>query len=417
MKGLLFAALAVAAGLASAAPKATVTGVTVDARTQRVTVSYTLDAPAVVTADLRVNGTDVALNASVPMSGDVNRRVDKVGTACTFGWTPSGPMKVFAQGDDVKVAVKAWATNAPPDWLVIDLTEPFEARYYTSAAAIPGGIGGAVNKTAKMVMRKIPAKGVVWKMGSVGETTMDSWKIREAQHDVTLTDDYYIGVYQVTLGQYKSVFKSYPSNSNFTTLEDHDFIPVNGLSYNVLRGKVSDGIDWPNNTDDMHKVLSTSTLQGFRDKMTFKVDLPTDAQWEFACRAGKGTWYNDGATSSANLTNIAWYSANSYPEGFPNGRAFPVGLKPANAFGLCDMHGNVMEWCLDWLKEGLDLGTLPTENPVGAPSSSDNTRVMRGGSYNYSDTRTRCAFREAIAPDSGWANLGFRLACPAEAVK
>ena len=398
MKLFCLSLFAGAALVAAANPSVYDVSVTRDPDTGRVTVQYKIDAQAVVTADVRVNGESVDLNSAVPMAGDVNRLVKKVDTTCSFGWVPSGKDAVSA-GADVKVAVTAWATNAPPDWLVINLKEPYDVRYYTTSNAVPYGILAPINKTQRLVMRKIPARGVSWSMGSVGEVS--TWEsTRESLHTVTLTEDYYIGIFPVTVGQYAAGYGYHGTPATAGNL-----LPRAGISYNSIRGSTEDGINWPNTTP-LHKVKSGCDLDHFRSTTGFMLDLPTDAQWEYACRAGEGAALNNGTSGEENLAKIGWFTLNS------DGATHEVGLLPPNKWGLYDMHGNVLEWCLDWIDEN----PLSDEtDPRGITSGSN--RVMRGGAYQYPYGRSRSAFREIIPPDSKWTNLGFRLVCPAEAVR
>jgi formylglycine-generating enzyme required for sulfatase activity len=126
--------------------------------------------------------------------------------------------------------------------------------------------------------------------------------------------------------------------------------------------------------------------------------LPTEAQWEYACRAGTTTAYNSGATIS---DNTGWYRVNS------GSRTHGVGEKPANAWGLYDMHGNVWEWCWDW------YGTYASEkqtDPGGAVSG--DFRVARGGSWSDDGRYLRSAFRCYDFPYGRYYDFGFRLVRP-----
>lgn len=147
-------------------------------------------------------------------------------------------------------------------------------------------------------------------------------------------------------------------------------------------------------------------------------DLPTDAQWEWACRAGTSGALNDGtknlvnSTSDPNLDLLGRYAANggTLPSGITealatekNGSAIVGSYRP-NAWGLYDMHGNVYEWCLDWFVEAISGG----EDPTGPASGSD--RVRRGGGWNDSAAHARSASRLGIPPASRYAFVGFRVA-------
>jgi formylglycine-generating enzyme required for sulfatase activity len=126
--------------------------------------------------------------------------------------------------------------------------------------------------------------------------------------------------------------------------------------------------------------------------------LPTDAQWEYACRAGTTTAYN---TGSAIKDSTGWHSQNS------GGTTHEVGLKPANAWGLYDMHGNVYEWYWDWLD---DFTSSAKTDPVGPPTGKN--RLLRGGAYGSLDEYVRSAFRLGEYPYTKFEAFGFRLVLP-----
>ena len=130
--------------------------------------------------------------------------------------------------------------------------------------------------------------------------------------------------------------------------------------------------------------------------------LPTEAEWEYACRAGAKTKYSFG-DSETDLGEYAWYNENS-------GRTHPVGTKKANAWGLFDMHGNVWEWCSDWYG-GYSAGE--TEDPTGAPAgASYHKRVFRGGSWGSDAAYCRSAARNGCQDNPQYyrlSGLGFRL--------
>jgi formylglycine-generating enzyme required for sulfatase activity len=125
--------------------------------------------------------------------------------------------------------------------------------------------------------------------------------------------------------------------------------------------------------------------------------LPTEAEWEFACRAGSPSEYYWGNDTN-DIGNNCWYVKNS------KGSTHKVGLKKPNSLGLFDMSGNVWEWCNDWYEEYRSEDTI---NPIGPETGS--YRVLRGGSW-YDDARDgRCAYRYWNGPDSRYDNVGFRV--------
>jgi len=132
--------------------------------------------------------------------------------------------------------------------------------------------------------------------------------------------------------------------------------------------------------------------------------LPTEAQWEFACRAGSNpTWTWHFGNDEAQLENYAWYEANS------NGRTRQVGLKQPNAWGLYDKHGNLSEWVWDWWGN-----TFPNPADLSDPRGPSNgdERVLRGASWLFSAYSLHSATRDSIRPSHRSRNLGFRVVCP-----
>jgi formylglycine-generating enzyme required for sulfatase activity len=140
-----------------------------------------------------------------------------------------------------------------------------------------------------------------------------------------------------------------------------------------------------------------------------KFQLPTEAQWEYACRAGRTTRYSFG-DDEASLGEYAWYDKNSHS------KTHPIGEKKPNAWGLYDMHGNVWEWCQDWYSGGyypkwavLEVVSMPpTDDPNGPATGL--LRVVRGSDWNGPATGCRSAIRGRFAPENQRNFLGFRVA-------
>ena len=276
--------------------------------------------------------------------------------------------------------------------------------------------GGSRVRTSAVLgnMMWIPAG--TFTMGSPsGEMgRISTGELAETQRQVTLSSGFYMGRTQVTRAQWFSVMGTSPwgagaaDNTALTHVSWYDAIVfANRLSIQsglTVAYHVSGVTDWltvtaPTSEDAAWNdatVVAGST--GYR--------LPTEAQWEYAARAGTVTAFNDGVTNVWNDTVavrlLAWFS------GAPGGtHVREVGLLRPNAWGLYDMHGNVWELVWDW------FGAYPSEaqtDPTGA--SSGTSRVMRGGSWSFSALDLRSARRGGSWPDYRWGSTGFRLLRP-----
>ena len=398
-----------------------------------VVISYTLAGePAFVTIDIQTNQLSDASGEWASIGGEgigflggaANTAVATLGERQAAYWFPSQSFsgKTVAVGG-IRAVVKAWPTNSPPDYMVVNLTAPTNTvRFYESAALLPGGFANLEYKTTKLVMRKIPAAGVVWRMGSpTGEPNRTA--AAEYQHKVMLTEDYYAAIYETTQSQYFNMCGSY-HNCSHRNFADSPIRAFNGVQYSYLRGQNKDAGTgyWPENG---HTVTADSVIGKLRAKCGIAdIDLPTDAQWEYACRAGTGTALPSGKDWTAeNMQEVAQreYNVVTCPQ--------PVGLKRPNAWGLYDTIGNVQEGCLDRYVDGAAYTALfasdwetggVTVNPQGSTDTSKNARcVFRGGSWNESANYTRSAARVMQGIEYYNANegyKGFRLFCSVGAV-
>lgn len=420
MKKLMMLGLALTAGSTLvAAPQ--VSGVALSQSGGTVTINYTLSVePGIVTVDVQTNAGDNVWVSIGPehlthFAGDVNKRVDT--GSHTITWKPRKAWPDNKVTENVKAVVSAWALNAPPDYMVVSLVSSHSVEFYTSSKAVPFGVTNDLYKTDYLVLRKIPAANVRWRMGSPA-TPAEKGRTaaRETPHEVMLADDYYMGIYPVTQRQYERMMNSRPSR--FKLDSDYMTRPVDQISYEAIRGTAGAGYNWPENE---HAVLSTSfmgVLRSFTGLDGF--DLPTEAQWEFACRAGCGAALYNGkeledTSSSGNLNQLARYKANGgYENGgttspdnnctADNGTA-KVGSFEQNAWGLYDMLGNVAEWCLDWYQES-PLGFDVSKGPA-----SGTYRVFRGGSFGDDASCCRCAYRAGYKPSGNYSDYGFRVSC------
>ena len=173
------------------------------------------------------------------------------------------------------------------------------------------------------------------------------------------------------------------------------------VSYNAIRGENA-GAGWPSSST----VDATSFLGKLREKSGKDFDLPTEAMWEYACRAGTTSAYNNGGDTEADLKTLGRYNGNNNDGRGGYSGVTVVGSYAPNSWGLYDMHGNVWEWCLDWYR-----GSFTGADPVGAASGS--YRVIRGGSYY--DVAGYCASSSChYGPPSNYVDdVGFRLVCSA----
>lgn len=254
--------------------------------------------------------------------------------------------------------------------------------------------------------------------------------------NVTLTKPYYIGVYEMTQKQYYLVTGSnLCADQNSGGYYAGDTRPVGWMTYNLIRGD-NLGSNWPTDI----RVDPESFMGILRTKTGLPFDLPTESQWEYACRAGTTSAFNNGGSSEANMSLVGrWYkNINDNRGGYgykgPNGNSVAgfteVGSYTPNAWGLYDMHGNMAEWCLDhwcssyWLSYGTDpqdpkssfwqsLGSASTQ------SQYRKLRVVRGGCYaNGSiaelDSTARKSYKVGGEGDADDATQGFRLALTIE---
>ncbi len=211
---------------------------------------------------------------------------------------------------------------------------------------------------------------------TMGSPSTDAERnVRELQHEVTLSQSFYLGMCEVTQGQYAKVIGNNNNRATATT------IPVRNVSWedaNAFCKKLSELPD------------EKAAGRFYR--------LPTEAEWEYSCRATSGAAYSFGDSSEL-LGEFAWFKDG------PMFGEFPVGLKKANRWGVYDMHGNVHEWCHDWYAEyPSDDVTDPKGPRVGTE------RVFRGGSASDSATKCRSSSRYWILPSFSSTEIGFRVA-------
>lgn len=391
----------------------TVTNVTFEQDAQKVVhVRYALSGePGIVTFECMTNGVAISSELLTNAVGAVNRLV-RPGTGHEIVWKARKTFRDQKFDTGVSFKVTAWATNCPPPYMVVDLSESNgEICYYASAEAVPGGVTADVYKTDKMIFKKVTARGLRWRMGMNPEFHWrnGSDKVAQAGHYVTLSDDYYLGVYEFTNG-YDAQCRS------VSVAAENMCKPCGSVSYNALRGTTSaDFAGWP---QDGHSVRDGSRLKAIRDYIGLDVDLPTEAQWEYACRAGTTSPFYympsdmTGTTANAKCKEHAWILDNVGSATPPLQGVQPVGQWDSNPWGFYDMYGNAGEWCLDWHESWAPTTYSKDQvDPVGPTSGT--AREFRGGHIadgaGYANSIDR---RYRDVPSRSSSQFGFRLACP-----
>lgn len=257
-------------------------------------------------------------------------------------------------------------------YCVIDLSNGPTATSYPVVYIddVPEGGWSDEYKTNKLVLRLIEPGA--FKM--------------QGQYDVTLTDPYYMGIFEITKKQCELIMGSHTSRYS------GDSQSLDGASWNYIRGD-SAVYNWP--TD---KTVSEESFVGrLRTRTGLIIDLPTEIQWEYACRAGTTTSYSYGDIPN---DEYMWYDNNN---GVGNKT---VGTKLSNAWGLYDMHGSLEEWCLDW------WGDLTQEN-LNTNLKTGDKRVTRGGSWVETANDCRSSSRSGQDPSYSmighFGYVGFRV--------
>lgn len=391
------------------------------------TVTYALSGgPAVITLDIERRVGDgwqsIGESRLQRLSGDVNRKVE--GESGRIEWAVDGAVEAA----NYRAKVTAWPLTDTPDYMVVSLAKAASAedrvRYYTSTNALPGGLlANPAYRTSMMVFKKVQAKGVTWQMGSTAaEPSAYVYAARETQHEVTLGRNYYLAVFPATQTQCALICGSVIDENHVV---DRLLRIQSRLNYNLVRGT-----GWPAAPDASALLGQARTLtDGLVD-----FDLPTEAEWEFACRAGHGVGYwGDGSpmtmvsysqiATCANLDRLARYrntqaipSNTSYNKQYGPENCTPIaGSYAPNAWGFYDMNGGVEEYCLDWYQENISAlngavnasaedGTKCVDGTAGAD------RVVRGGSWVSQAYQVRPAMRGYVAPGYFGDNqqYGFR---------
>ena len=427
---VLVCVLSVATLFATATDVPVVSDVTFDqpGGGRTVTVTYNLQyAPAIVTVDVLTNGVSIGAENIVSFEGDVGKVVQP--GARQFKWFAKRDWpEHFITENIVSVKLRAWSLFSPPPYMVADLETKSNVTYYVSVDALPdGGLSNRLYKTSRLVMRRINAAGVRWNMGShsteIGyQKTTPLYVTREKIHPAQLTNDYYIGIYPLTRGQFKRITGFAPSRSDGPSGITNEIYSVQWVSYSEMRQVApTDSTATPTASNHDYDWPAAPAPDSYLGKISsftgVAFDLPGEGEWEYACRAGNysGFW-GDGSVilqasgNDANLTRLANYHGGS------NGtedKCLPVGIFEPNAWGLYDMHGNLWEMCLDVYVDDISElnGAINTTQISGQSLDGSNgiRHSDRGGARHKDAQYCRSAFRDRDPEAGRSGGVGFRL--------
>lgn len=321
---------------------------------------------------LRVTATDKANNDTIYMAANLSGDKSLSEGTHTLVWDMDADGLSF-KSSNVVFRVACEVTNA--FYCVVDLSAGANAASYPVeylTAPPNGGFNVDEYKTTKLVLRRIEP-------GSF---------LMCGQYNVTLTKPFFIGIFEVTLKQYELVVGRIPD----IALRG-DVRPVHFVSWNTFRGNVDDN----------------SFVGRIQSRTGLDFDLPTEAQWEYACRAGTTSAYNNGGNAENDLKSLGRYYGN-FGNRFDGAGGYEehttVGSYLPNAWGIYDMHGNVAEWCMDWYGN-LQSGSIDPCGPL-----EGNYRVVRGGGWFYEAHECTSNARSAgrpTSPSNGENFIGFRI--------
>jgi formylglycine-generating enzyme required for sulfatase activity len=303
------------------------------------------------------------------------------GNACLYDLNNDGTVN----GGDLGLLLSGWGhcqtTIVVPTWATLVEAMPDPAVVTNStlrAAIISSGRPWRVRDTATQMEMSLVPPGT-FTMGCTGSILYGCNSNENPTHSVTLTQAFYMGRYEVTQGQWVAKMGSNPSDFQGASYPDAPNRPVERVSWNTIQG-----------------YLSATSMR-----------LPSEAEWEYACRAGATTafhsvpGYPNGTNDGSQVGTIAWYGYNS------GSQTHVVGGKAANALGFHDMSGNVWEWVNDFYDYSYYL-VSPYTNPLG-PVSGTN-RVLRGGCWYNATADVRSSYRYYFSPGGSVNSFGFRVA-------
>lgn len=326
-----------------------------------------------------INGTNLNRATSVTVGG-VAATITVVSPTAIAATTPASATLgaanvVVASPGGTASAVGAFTYGSAASWATVIefLPNPAVVTDAAMRAAITAtGLAWRVRDTATQVEMLLVPPGS-FTMGCTASVGYPCVLDENPTHSVTLTQAFYLGRYEVTQSQWVARMGSNPSY-------------FQGASYPDAANRPVEQVSW-------------TTVQGYLAATDMR--LPSEAEWEYACRAGTTTAFSNGSSNDGTLGPIAWFTTNA------SSQTHAVGGKAANALGLHDMSGNVFEWVNDWYDINY-YSASPSTNPLGPVSGTRH--VLRGGAWYSSTSFLRSSSRSADTPSASNSLLGFRVA-------
>lgn len=326
-----------------------------------------------------INGTNLNRATSVTVGG-VAATITVVSPTAIAATTPASATLgaanvVVASPGGTASAVGAFTYGSAAGWATVIefLPNPAVVTDAAMRAAITAtGLAWRVRDTATQVEMLLVPPGS-FTMGCTASVAYPCVVDENPTHPVTLTQAFYLGRYEVTQSQWVARMGSNPSY-------------FQGASYPDAANRPVEQVSW-------------TTVQGYLAATDMR--LPSEAEWEYACRAGTTTAFSNGSSNDGTSGPIAWFTTNA------SSQTHAVGGKVANALGLHDMSGNVFEWVNDWYEINY-YSTSPSTNPLGPVSGT--RRALRGGAWYSSTSFLRSSCRSADTPSASNSLLGFRVA-------
>jgi serine/threonine-protein kinase len=342
-----------------------------------------------------------------PLGAHLRRRVEEARARAAYAEAMSAARRLatMRKWKDAAAALDRALAAKPDDAAATALLAEVRTRLGPAPTiTLALGSAGAPGAGRGATIELLYVRPGTFVMGGDADAQFDWEGVEKPKHEVAITRGFYLGKYEVTRGQ----FAAFVDATGRVTGAEQDG-RCRGRRADGTWGDVA-GASWRNpavfTQDDDHPVTCVDYLDATEfcrwasQKTGRAVRLPTEAEWEYACRAGSQAKWCFG-DAEASVAEYAWFSANA------EYRTHPVGRKKPNAWGFCDMHGSVYEWVADWYDAGY-YARSPRDDPSGP--ARGRYRLVRGGSFLEIAARARCAFRRHFNTRYRTTMIGFRVA-------